>query len=157
MNELGKQREPFLFILDFDLAKPLVFPLKNIQNSSEIVFDINGQRNFTPLSKTPLKNVFFHKKPILYTDYKAKFDFVLKNLQFGNSFLVNLTQPTAIETNLSLSEIFHSCTAKYKLLVDTQTDKFVVFSPEPFVKINEQGIGLRLQHPFWQVQNEQNC
>ena len=61
MNELGKQREPFLFILDFDLTKPLVFPLKNIQNSSEIVFDINGQRNFTPLSKTPLKMLFFIK------------------------------------------------------------------------------------------------
>ncbi len=140
MNQLGRLREPFLFILDFDLTKPLVFPLKNIQNSSEIVFDINGQRNFTPLSKTLPKVIFFHKKPISYTDYKAKFDFVLQNLQFGNSFLANLTQPTAIETNLSLSEIFHGCTAKYKLLVDTQTDKFVVFSPEPFVKIDEQGV-----------------
>ena len=150
MNELGKQREPFLFILDFDLAKPLVFPLKDIQNSSEIVFDINGQRNFTPpperigishpLSKKLSKSVFFHKKPILYADYKVKFDFVLENLQLGNSFLVNLTQPTAIETNLSLSEIFHSCTAKYKLLVNTETDKFVIFSPEPFVKIDEQGV-----------------
>lgn len=140
MNELGKQREPFLFILDFDLAKPLVFPLHSLENSAEIVFNINGQRNFTPLSRKSSKTVFFHKKPVLYTDYKAKFDFVLENLQFGNSFLVNLTQPTAIETNLSLSEIFHSCTAKYKLLVDTETDKFVVFSPEPFVKINEQGV-----------------
>ncbi len=140
MNELGKLREPFLFILDFDVLKPLVFPLKNIQNSAEIVFDINGQRNFTPLSKKPYKAVFFEKKPISYADYKAKFDFVLENLQFGNSFLVNLTQPTAIETNLSLSEIFHSCTAKYKLLVNTETDKFVVFSPEPFVKIDEKGV-----------------
>jgi para-aminobenzoate synthetase component I len=140
MNVLGKQREPFLFILDFDLAKPLFFPLKNIQKSTEIVFDINGIRNFTPLSIKSPKAVFFNKKPILYTDYKAKFDFVLENLQIGNSFLVNLTQPTAIETNLSLSEIFHNCTAKYKLLVNTETDKFVVFSPEPFVKIDETGI-----------------
>ncbi len=140
MNELGRLREPFLFILDFDVSKPLVFPLSELENSVEIVFDMNGKRNFTPLSKTPLKRIFFDKKPISYADYKAKFDFVLENLQFGNSFLVNLTQPTPIETNLSLSDIFHHCTAKYKLLVDTQTDKFVVFSPEPFVKIDAQGV-----------------
>ena len=59
MNELGKCGEPFLFILDFDVSKPLVFPLSELQNSSEILFDINGQRNFTPLSIKPLKGVFF--------------------------------------------------------------------------------------------------
>ena len=83
---------------------------------------------------------FFDKKPVLYTDYKAKFDFIVENIQYGNSFLVNLTQPTAIETNLSLLEIFHNSSAKYKLLVDTETDKFVVFSPEIFVKIDENGV-----------------
>lgn len=140
MNELGKCGEPFLFILDFDVSKPLVFPLSELQNSSEILFDINGQRNFTPLSIKPLKGVFFDKKPVLYTDYKAKFDFILENLQYGNSFLVNLTQPTTIETNLSLLEIFQNSSAKYKLLVDTETDKFVVFSPEIFVKIDENGV-----------------
>ena len=143
MNELGKLREPFLFILDFDVSKPFVFPLSEIENSAEIVFDINGKRNFnqtTATFKTSLPVTFFHKKPISYADYKAKFDFVLENLQFGNSFLVNLTQPTPIETNLSLSDIFHHCTAKYKLLVNTEADKFVVFSPEPFVKIDAQGV-----------------
>ncbi len=51
MNELGRQRESFLFILDFDVSKPLVFPLFEIENSAEILFDLNGKRNFTPLSK----------------------------------------------------------------------------------------------------------
>lgn len=150
MNELGKCGEPFLFILDFDVSKPLVLSLSELQNSSEIIFDINGQRNFTPLPETvgisflnstkPLNEFFFHKKPVLYTDYKAKFNFIVKNIQYGNSFLVNLTQPTAIETNLTLSDIFYISTAKYKLWVNTETDKFVVFSPEIFVKIDENGI-----------------
>lgn len=140
MNELGKCGEPFLFILDFDVSKPLVLSLSELQNSSEIRFDINGQHNFTPLRISLSKSVFFDKKPISYADYKAKFDFILENLQYGNSFLINLTQPTAIETNLSLLEIFQNSSAKYKLLVDTDTDKFVVFSPEIFVKIDENGV-----------------
>lgn len=91
MNELGKLGEPFLFIFDFDVSKPLVFPLTELENRADILFDINGQRNFTPLSIKPQKGVFLNKKPVLFTDYKAKFDFIVKNIQYGNSFLVNLT------------------------------------------------------------------
>lgn len=144
MNELGKHNEPFLFILDFDVSKPLVLPLSELKNSSKILFDINGQSNKTSArfktSPTLASSFFFDKKPVSYRDYKIKFDFIVKNIQYGNSFLVNLTQPTTIETNLSLLEIFQNSTAKYKLLVDTESDKFVVFSPEIFVKIDEHGL-----------------
>jgi para-aminobenzoate synthetase component I len=56
---------------------------------------------------------------------------VLENLKYGNSYLVNLTLPTRIDTNLSLKEIYHYSKARFKLLY---RNRFVVFSPEPFVK-----------------------
>jgi para-aminobenzoate synthetase component 1 len=55
----------------------------------------------------------------------------------GDSFLLNLTFPTEIETNLKLKEIYFRSNAKYKLLYK---DKFVVFSPEPFIRINDNVI-----------------
>ena len=78
MNALGKLGEPFLFIFDFELLKPIVLPLFELKNSAKILFDINGHRNFTPLSIKPEKRFFFNKKPVSFADYKAKFDFVVK-------------------------------------------------------------------------------
>ncbi len=46
--------------------------------------------------------------------------------------MLNLTFPTLIKTNLSLSEIFLSSKAQFKLYFK---DKFTVFSPERFIKI----------------------
>ena len=47
--------------------------------------------------------------------------------------MLNLTFPTRIETDLTLDDIFHLSSAKYRLLVK---DSFVVFSPEIFVQIH---------------------
>ena len=140
MNRLGDNGEPFLFLLDFDGQQAQVFPLKNLENSTKILFDINGVTNATPLSKKAVskdESLVFNKKPLSFIEYKKKFDYVAHQIQRGNSFLVNLTQATPIETNLSLREIFDRTSAKYKLLLDKQ---FVVFSPETFVKIAENGV-----------------
>ena len=53
-------------------------------------------------------------------------------MKYGNSYLINLTQPTKIRINLTLEQIYYSSSARYKLLFD---DHFVVFSPEIFVQI----------------------
>ena len=55
-----------------------------------------------------------------------------RNILHGNSYLLNLTFPTKINTNLSLHDIYQRSDAKYKLL---KQDEFVVFSPECFIKI----------------------
>lgn len=64
---------------------------------------------------------------------KKKFDFVIKNIKSGNTYLLNLTQPTKIKTELTLKEIFNFANAHYKL---RYKDEFVCFSPEKFVTIN---------------------
>ena len=134
MNELGGKKEPFIFIIDFEMKEPIVLSLKNI-NSSEILYNINGISNTSTYTNS--SSFYFHKFPLSYNIYKRAFDIVTKNLNYGNSFLVNLTLPTKIETNLSLKDIFFRSKAKYKLLYK---DQFVVFSPEIFAKITEDGV-----------------
>ncbi len=131
MNEMGRKQVPFLFIIDFELRNPVVVPIADLAGS-QILFDINGYRNFSHHSDTfhPIKML---KKPVTYKQYKKSYDIVAKNLKYGNSFLVNLTHKTEIDINLSLSTLFFQSAAKYKLLYN---DQFLVFSPETFIKIN---------------------
>jgi para-aminobenzoate synthetase component I len=136
MNESGCRREPFIFIIDFEMKNPLFYPLAS-GDISEITYDLNGISNSTVPRETTSTNFSFKKFPLLYDEYLKAFNIVQENLQYGNSYLVNLTFPTRINTPLSLKEIYHISKAKYKLLLQ---DKFVVFSPEIFVQISREGI-----------------
>jgi para-aminobenzoate synthetase component 1 len=78
------------------------------------------------------KNVQLAKYPVSYERYKKAFDYCLKELKYGNSYLLNLTFPTRIECNLTLREMFDFSEAKYKLYIK---NKLVCFSPETFVQI----------------------
>ncbi len=130
MNQYGKEGIPFLFIIDFKMKVPMVFKLDALPD--DILYNINGIKNYEEINSEP-KDFFLNKSPISFDNYKIAFEKVIKNLRYGNSYLVNLTKETKIETNLSLAEIFHRSSAKYKLLYK---DNFVVFSPEIFIKIN---------------------
>jgi len=55
----------------------------------------------------------------------------------GNTYLINLTFKTRIQTSPGLREIYNRVVAKYKLLYK---DEFVVFSPETFVSITQNSI-----------------
>jgi len=101
-----------------------------------ILFDINGFTNFREELLTH-KNCTFMKYPVPYADYSLMFSNIQKEILAGNTYLINLTCATPIETNLKLKEIFLFSRAKYKLLYH---DLFVVFSPETFVKIRENRI-----------------
>lgn len=128
-NGFGKDKVPFLFVIDFEMQKPILIRLDEI-NPKEILYDIDGKTN----SKDGLYKIRrFHlkKNPVDFDEYKNAFDKVMKNLKAGNTYLLNLTFPTHIETDLSLEEIFVLSKAKYKLFYK---NVFVVFSPETFIK-----------------------
>ncbi|MFZ4741255.1 MAG: aminodeoxychorismate synthase component I [Bacteroidales bacterium] len=136
MNNLGKEKIPFLFIIDYEMKKPFVFKIEDVPEN--VMFNINGISNVK--SNIAIENIadfYLNKKPIELSSYKKAFDKIITHLKYGNSYLVNLTQPTPIETNLSLQDIFHNSKAKYKLCYK---DEFVVFSPEIFIQINQQTI-----------------
>lgn len=130
MNSLGALKTPFLFIIDFEMNNPVIIELHNV-NGDNIMYRLNSLSNYSDdvISKSELD---FRIKPVLYKDYLNSFNVVMKNILAGNTYLCNLTFPTQIETNYSLKELFFISRAKYKLFYD---DRFIVFSPECFVKI----------------------
>ena len=132
MNQWGGEGHPFLFILDFEGENNHLFSL------NELPGNIKYQISNTPLTNGKKFNDFsFNIDPVAFDTYSAAFKKVVGELNYGNSYLVNLTFPTKISTDLSLNTIYERSYARYKLLVD---DKFVVFSPECFVKIKDQKI-----------------
>jgi len=129
MNENGNLRKPFLFGIDFEVQNGFFFEPAEAERSG-ILFNINGTGN--TISFKGSKPVRLIKNPVDFSVYKEAFALVHRNLVAGNSYLTNLTFPTNIELNFSLSEIFARSKARYRLLF---ADQFVVFSPEIFVQI----------------------
>lgn len=62
---------------------------------------------------------------------------MISALNHGDTYLLNLTFPTKLETDLTPEEIFRYSKAKYKLMAGGE---FVVFSPETFIKIHHDRI-----------------
>jgi para-aminobenzoate synthetase component 1 len=140
MNDLGRARTPFLFVIDFLQAEPVVLPPERAEQSG-ILFDISGARNYTAGARHP-HPFRFHKQPLPFEEYLPAFDAVQEALHRGDSYLLNLTFATPIDIDLSLEEIFHLSRAKYRLLFQS---RFVVFSPETFVRIRNGKIS---SHPM---------
>jgi len=112
----------------------MICPLKNL-NSEKVKYWINGVSNHI-ISKKQNSQITLKKFPISLEEYQPAFELVRTNILLGNSFLTNLTCATEIELNINLHEIFERSEARYKVLLD---DKFVCFSPEIFVQIDEFG------------------
>lgn len=129
LNKWGKQKIPFVFLIDFHGKTPLIFPLDEPQK--QILWKIPGFSNEGELrQKAELKT--WKATPVSFEKFKTGFDQVMWHIRNGDTYLLNFTQPTPIETNLSLEEIFHISSAPYKIYLK---DEFVCFSPETFVKI----------------------
>lgn len=133
INELASKREPFLFVLSYDLKQQFVQKLEELD--ADVFFKIGNQRNYlqTPLNKT----YFLNKYPLDFKTYQTSLEKILEEIRSGNTYLINLTFKTPIETNLTLKEIFTYAKAKYKLYFK---DEFICFSPEKFIEIIDDEI-----------------
>ena len=131
MNELGKARVPFLFVFDFELKKPLIIPLEAV-DWQKVRYEINGIGPDYGKKEVLPENAFFHASEADKKHYLHAFEQLMFHLGRGDTYLINLTMPVRVETNLSLKQIFEHSQAKYKLWL---ADECVVFSPEPFVQI----------------------
>lgn len=134
INDLGKNRQPFLFIIDFEIDNTLVYNLNEV-DTNKIKYSFNKLSNYK--KKKISKKLEFSAGSLNFNNYKNSFDIVKRNILLGNSYLVNLTSETKIYTNYSLLELFYKSSAKYKLYYN---DEFVFFSPEIFVQIIEDKI-----------------
>lgn len=129
MNELGKAKQPFVFLIDFDFKKPKIWSWE--ESKQEILWKTPNYSNFTQAERsTP--EFKWKVLPVYYGRYERAFQLVQKHLHNGDSYLLNLTMPSKIETDLSLNDIFQISHAPYKIMLRSQ---FVCFSPEIFVRI----------------------
>jgi len=67
LNQLGKKKIPFLFIIDFELKNFYIAPLDKLDN--QIFFSIDGFSNVIPNSH-PLHYLIQKKKPSVLPDTK---------------------------------------------------------------------------------------
>jgi para-aminobenzoate synthetase component I len=140
MNEWGAAGVPYLFIIDLEQKKPLVFKLSEIDNN-DLLFDVQSQSNAQQVSSSS-PATSFGKSPETFEVYSAKFDRVCEHIHRGDTYLLNLTCFTPVIFDLALRDLFYSLKAKYKLWL---RDQFICFSPETFVRIAD---GKIYSHPM---------
>lgn len=136
INLLAGAHKAFLFIIDYEQNDSYIEEVADI-DPAVLLYELNGFTNCKGEIRCDSKAVSWKTTPMAYTQYKQSFDIVWKNIHAGNSFLANLTCQTPIETNLNIKEVFHRSHALYKLWI---RDRFVVFSPEIFVRIQNGAI-----------------
>lgn len=140
MDELSEKKEPFFFLINFLMDEVRIFTEIEIQNNTLLIdfpniTNINHQHEDIP-------NFEWKSFPETLEKYQKGFELVQKNLRKGNSYLINYTTKTEIETSLSLEDIFKFSKAKYKVQFKNE---FVFFSPETFVEIVDNKI---FTHPM---------
>lgn len=133
MNRLGASGRPFLFVVDYRQERVWIEEAGKV-NPDEILYAVKGFTNGEIVPESPERvPVEWKSYPVPEEEYARAFAKVQDHIRAGNSYLVNLTFATPVETNLSLKDIFYRSAAPYKLWMK---DCFVVFSPETFVRID---------------------
>lgn len=128
INDLGARGVPFFFLTDFE-GDALTWYALDALEAEDIAFSFHasGQSHRTALSK----------HPIAFEQYRAKLETVQEYIRNGETYLLNLTQPTPIACSDSLKDIYRNANAPYKL---RYKDQFVCFSPEKFIEIIDNKI-----------------
>lgn len=124
LSILASKRVPFLFYTNFDATKAEVYTLNQLQES-DIEFSMQSKEYKKHTHKL---NIFVQE----FNSYKRGFDAIIEKIKAGETYLLNYTCETPIQTDLTLKEIFSIANAPFKLRVKNE---FVCFSPERFIRI----------------------
>ena len=133
MNDLAAKAIPFIFVINYEANCAVVIP-ENEVDANELMYCFNGKGNATHTTLPTNKNIEWHIDPPLESEYLKSFNIVRNAMLAGNSYLANLTCCVALQTNLSLLDLFNVAEARYRLWIK---NKLVCFSPETFVKIKQ--------------------
>jgi len=135
INDLAGSEIPFVFLISFSGEENLVNTPEKAA-ASGFFLDMPGMVNHS-IKKSTAPPFQLSATPPGPQVYHRAFKQVIEQIHYGNSFLLNLTMPTRVESNYSLSEIFAGSRAPFKLYLE---DKLVVFSPERFIRIRDRNI-----------------
>ncbi|MEI6683297.1 MAG: aminodeoxychorismate synthase component I [Bacteroidota bacterium] len=132
INHFSGCGEPFLFAVDFDGETGFVVTLQEAARLG-IMYAVESHPCETGGKNAGRFDLF----PVSFEKYNEAFEKVLYHLKRGDTYLLNLTFATPLETGLSLEALYRAGHARFKLFVPGH---FAVFSPEPFVRIDGTGI-----------------
>ncbi len=133
LNAFGRTKTPFFFAVDFEHKCPIVFALDALPDT--ILYSIDGRSNALAFTcKTPAIDT---ARWMDQQAYAQAFSHVIEEIKKGNTYLLNLTFATPITLNGSLEDIFYASDALFKCCIK---EHFVCFSPERFVKIEDNTI-----------------
>ncbi|MFC2116329.1 hypothetical protein ACFLTU_07625 [Bacteroidota bacterium] len=113
INQYSVEHRPFLLIVDFELNKPLLFPIDELPDD---IFFHTPEFHSGPALQIKQSGHEFNPDHIPFETYQLAFRKIRAEALAGNTYLANLTFPTPIRTNLGLREIFQLSKARYKLL-----------------------------------------
>ena len=130
INRYASGQIPFVFLISFNGEGNIVARPSEAAKSG-LFLEMPGLVNHS-LQSTRNHPIQFRKHPVDRKRYQDAFTHVVGQILYGNSFLLNLTFPTPIDTNYSLQDIFICSKASYKLFLENE---LVVFSPERFIRI----------------------
>jgi para-aminobenzoate synthetase component 1 len=130
MNALGKKKQPFVFLFDFDFQYPILIDWE--ESSPKLLWKTPTYSNFNSVPNSSSDKFRWDVKPVSYNRYRKAFNYVMEQIHQGNSYLLNLTMPSEVETDLNLEDLFYRCQAPYQIYLKNH---FLCFSPEVFVRI----------------------
>jgi para-aminobenzoate synthetase component I len=136
MNRLGAAGSPFFFAVSFNGEEACIEPATESPAPSAL-FNINGKTNFKQQHQKVKPEFHFERFPETEEAYSVKFRQVMDHIHAGDTYLLNLTACTPLQTSLSIEDIFHASEAMFKVMVP---GRFVVFSPEIFARITDNTI-----------------
>jgi para-aminobenzoate synthetase component 1 len=133
MDNLTRERIPYLFILDFDLAAPIILPLDEVGPTGirYIVGAFSDEQD--PVGDVSLPSAL-DIEPITFEQYRHGFDQVMKAIRAGDTYLLNLCHSTRLRNCPELEDIYQHTRAPFKLYIP---DRLVLFSPERFISIRD--------------------
>ncbi len=135
MNSLAAKGRAFVFLLSYDCQRNLVLEAHEAESKGFFLEMPGSKKHSLSSGKGPDLEIKCH--PVSKERYQKAFQHVQEQLLYGNSFLLNLTFPSRVESNLDLKAIFLRSRAPFKLHLE---DKLTVFSPERFVQIKKRNI-----------------
>jgi para-aminobenzoate synthetase component 1 len=129
MNRFSSLNQPFVFAIDSCGEKGFVLSPEEAINKG---FKYNFQKVKNSDEKTVKGPMIFDFVPVDFPSYLKAYEKVVFHLKRGDSYLLNLTFPSMLRTELTPAELYDVSIAPFKLYVPNH---FVVFSPEAFVHI----------------------
>lgn len=130
INDFASRELPFVFLISFSGENNVVATPEDAA-AKGFFMEMPGMINHA-FQGNPDRPILLSKQAMEQARYLEAFNYVVGQIHYGNSFLLNLTFPTPIETNYSLKDIFLHSKASFKLYLE---DEIVVFSPERFIRI----------------------